>query len=224
MLLEGQTEEAFVKATLAPHLEKHGVYAIPTVVWTNRWPSGGGQRGGVANWSQIHRDLRELTKDGNAWVTSMLDFYGLPKDFPGQNEIRDTNDAYKNVELLETRFAEALGNERERFIPFITLFEFEALVFSSPVAVASHFGSNKLEGALRSIVEEAKSPELINSGENTHPKMRLMRLLKEHNDAYDWAIDGPTILHKTGIQAIRNACPHFNAWITRLESLEAAPQ
>ncbi len=162
--------------------------------------------------------------DSSAWVTTMLDFYGLPNDFPGQNEIRDTNDAYKNVELLETRFAEALGNERERFIPFITLFEFEALVFSSPMAVADHFGFPRLEGTLQGIIESAKSPELIDGGENTHPKMRLMQLLKEQNDAYNWAIDGPSILHKIGIQKIRDACPHFNSWLTRLESLGTAKQ
>ena len=50
MLVEGQSEEIFVKHTLAPHLAQHGVYVQPPIVlWTKRLPSGGGFRGGVSN-------------------------------------------------------------------------------------------------------------------------------------------------------------------------------
>jgi len=87
MLVEGQSEEIFVKRTLAPHLAQQGVYVQPPIVlWTKRLPSGGGFRGGVSNWNQIRRSLLPLTRDGDAWVSTLLDFYGLPKDFPGLSE------------------------------------------------------------------------------------------------------------------------------------------
>jgi len=54
---------------------------------------------------------------------------------------------YSVVEELEKRFAVEIGNER--FIPFLTLFEFEALVFSSPMEIANHFESPKLESAIQ---------------------------------------------------------------------------
>ncbi|GEM_PF-6596573 len=73
MLVEGQSEEVFVKRTLTPHLAQHGVFVeSPIVLWTMRLPSGGGFRGGVSNWSQIRRSLLPLTRDGDAWVTTPL--------------------------------------------------------------------------------------------------------------------------------------------------------
>ena len=86
MLVEGQSEEIFVKQTLAPHLADHGVFVQPIVLWTKRLGSGGGYRGGVSNWGQIQRSLLPLTYDTDAWITTLLDFYGLPEDVPGYQE------------------------------------------------------------------------------------------------------------------------------------------
>ena len=52
MLVEGQSEEAFVKQTLAPWLAARGVHAKPVLLWTKRLPAGGGHRGGVGSWDQ----------------------------------------------------------------------------------------------------------------------------------------------------------------------------
>lgn len=53
ILVEGQSEEIFVKHTLTPHLAQYGVFVeSPIVLWTKRQPSGGGFRGGVSNWCQ----------------------------------------------------------------------------------------------------------------------------------------------------------------------------
>ena len=82
MLVEGQSEEIFVKQTLTPHLADHGVFVQPIVLWTKRLGAGGGYRGGVSNWNQIKRSLLPLTFDTDAWITTLLDFYGLPEDVP----------------------------------------------------------------------------------------------------------------------------------------------
>jgi len=217
ILVEGQSEEAFVRDTLAPHLAGYGVYARPTVILTKRLSQGGGHRGGVANWSMIRENLLSLLGDKDAKVSTMLDFYGLPKDFPGKSVLSNANNAHAMVEALEKEFSAAIGNSR--FIPFLTLFEFEALVFSSPKTIADHFALPALEQAAHGIVISAKSPELIDGGENTHPKKRLMRLLLEQNDSYAPASDGPTILKTIGIPVIRSVCQHFDAWVSQLESL-----
>lgn len=84
MLVEGQSEEIFVKTTLGPYLEeKYCVYVSPIVLWTKRLAVGGGFRGGVSGWEQIRKNLLPLTFDTHAWITTLLDFYGLPDDFPG---------------------------------------------------------------------------------------------------------------------------------------------
>lgn len=44
VLVEGQSEEAFVRDTLAPHLTDHSVYATPTVILTKALAQGGGHR------------------------------------------------------------------------------------------------------------------------------------------------------------------------------------
>ena len=80
MLVEGQSEEIFVKQTLTPHLADHGVFVQPIVLWTKRLGAGGGYRGGVSNWNQIKRSLLPLTLDTDAWITTLLDFYGLQAD------------------------------------------------------------------------------------------------------------------------------------------------
>jgi hypothetical protein len=68
---------------------------------------------------------------------------------------------------------------------------------------------------VRKAVEHAGEPELINHGENTHPKARLQGL----GTGYKETSDGPTLIEKIGIPAIRQACPHFADWLERLEAL-----
>ena len=105
MLVEGQSEEIFVKHTLAPHLAQHGVYLqSPVVLWTKRLAGGGGFRGGVSNWSKIRRDLLPLTRDGDAWVSTLLDFYGLPEDFPGLQDALRLGSAHESVVALQARW------------------------------------------------------------------------------------------------------------------------
>ena len=214
MLVEGQSEEIFVKHTLTPHLAQHGVYVqTPIVLWTKRLPRGGGFRGGVSKWDQIRRNLLPLTRDGNAWISTLLDFYGLPEDFPGLPEALGANDPHRSVVALQERFAAELNHPR--LIPFLALHEFEAWLFSLPDAVEAHFGQAQLADGLRAAVREAGEPELINQGADTHPKARLRRLVS----GYKETSDGPMLLEKIGIAAVRAACPHFDGWLSRLEAL-----
>lgn len=214
MLVEGQSEEIFVKNTLAPHLAQHGVYVEkPTVLWTKRLPGGGGFRGGVSSWQKIRGSLLPLTHDGDAWVSTLLDFHGLPQDFPGDQDARGVGCPRQKVAVLQERFATAVG--RQRFIPFLALHEFEAWLFSEPETVATHFGNTMLAEQLRDAAQKAGGPELINHGAQTHPKARLESM----GCGYKETSDGPTLLAKIGIAKVRAACPHFDAWLDRLQTL-----
>jgi hypothetical protein len=213
MLVEGQSEEIFVKQTLAPHLADHGVFVQPIVLWTKRLGTGGGYRGGVSNWSQIQRSLSPLTFDSNAWITTLLDFYGLPEDVPGYQEALLPGNPRERVNRLETRLAAEI--KHPRFIPFLALHEFEAWVFCSADVLAKHFDRADLAGKIADAIALAGEPELINHGKATHPKARLQAMAT----GYKETSDGPTLMGKIGIPAIRAACPHFAAWLTRLEAL-----
>lgn len=219
MLVEGQSEEIFVKHTLTPHLAAHGVYVqSPIVLWTKRLPGGGGFRGGVSNWNQILKSLRPLIHDGDAWVSTLLDFYGLPEDFPGLQNALGMGAPHENVATLQVRFAKELNHHR--FIPFLALHEFEAWLFSAPDAVEAHFGKAHLAESLRTAVQDAGAPELINHGATTHPKARLRSLVSSYKETSD----GPTLLEKIGIPAVRAVCPHFDGWLNRLEALGGGPR
>lgn len=214
MLVEGQSEEIFVKRTLTPHLARHGVFVeSPTVVWTKRKPSGGGYRGGVSSWNQIRRSLLPLTKDGDAWVTTLLDLYGLPEDFPGLKAAFELVDPYQKAILLQDHLATAVNHPR--FVPFLALHEFEAWLFSAPTVIEGHFGAPQLAQRLQAIVDQAGAPERINQGAKTHPKARLLGLIKSYKETSD----GPILLGKIGIPVVRAACPHFDQWLCRLETL-----
>jgi hypothetical protein len=165
-------------------------------------------------WSQILDSLLPLLGDSDAWISTLLDFYKFPRDFPGWRDVSSTDDPWEKVTKLQERFAMALSHRR-RFIPFLALHEFEAWLFSSPETVATHFGRDSLAGSLHAAVRKAGKPELINHGADTHPKARLSDL----KCGYKETSDGPMLLEKIGIETIRAACPHFNGWLNRLEAL-----
>jgi len=217
MLVEGQSEEAFVKQTLKPWLEQRGVYLQgPILVATKRLPAGGGFRGGVVSWGQIRRNLALLLNDSDAWVTTLLDFYGLPDDVPGVAEHKGRGAAQDQVVAVQAAIAGAVGLA-PRFLPFLALHEFEAWVFAGPAVVAQHFGSTTAAANLTAEIPQPGGPEHINHGPATHPMARLGK----HCPAYKKTSDGPTILAKIGVDAIRAQCPHFSAWLAQLEALGA---
>ncbi len=217
MLVEGQSEEAFVKQTLKPWLAERGVFVQgPVVLWTKRLPAGGGHRGGARSWEQIRKSLTPLLRDGDAWVTTLLDFYGLPDDLPGFAQHKGQGSAHELVAKVQAEMAAALEHP-PRFVPFLALHELEAWLFAEPTIVSGHFGSPALAARLAAEVPEAGGPEAINHGPTSHPSVRLSK----HCPNYKKTSDGPTVLGKIGIPAIRARCPHFNGWLAQLEALGA---
>lgn len=85
VLAEGASEELFVNTVLSPHLQRFGVFPRATGVITRRLASGKKTTGGNL-WSNVRLSLRPLLADSDAWVTTLLDYYGLPEDFPGVTE------------------------------------------------------------------------------------------------------------------------------------------
>lgn len=82
VLVEGQTEERFVKDVLAPAFWSRGLYLSPTILVTKRVKDGPNFKGGVTRFARFENDLRELLRSGGAVVTTILDYYRLPADFP----------------------------------------------------------------------------------------------------------------------------------------------
>ena len=213
VLAEGESEELFIQNILAPHLENFGVYARATGVVSKRLASGKKFTGGNL-WSNVRLSLQALLADSNAWVTTLLDFYGLPDNFPGLSGLPSpSGPALDAVQHVEKSIATTMGSPA-RFIPFIAMHEFEAWYFSNPRKVADFFGKVEIAEAMARACQEANGPENINHGRETHPSKRL--------ESYGIGFrktSAVTVLKEIGLDAIRASCPHFNDWLTRLEKL-----
>lgn len=84
VLVEGQTEEVFVRDLLAPLRQPNGIHPTAIILTTKRLASGPNHRGGVRSWDQVERQVRRLLGDTLAVaVTTMIDLYALPERWPG---------------------------------------------------------------------------------------------------------------------------------------------
>ena len=62
-----------------------------------------------------------------------------------------------------------------------------------------------------------KDPEKINESEHSAPSKRIIKYLPDYENQK--AQVGPLVAEDIGLSELRRKCPHFNAWITRLEEL-----
>lgn len=210
ILVEGQTEEVAVRDLLGPHLANHGLYLTATVLKTKRPVNGPDYRGGVTGWAQVRRDLQALLNDTAAiCVTTMIDYYGLKADFPGMAD-RPGGTPLARVTHVEAALAAKIPDQR--FIPHLVLHEFEALIFADPSKIPE-IPPRELP-KLRRVRDEAGGPEGIDEGPETAPSKRLQRAYP----GFRKATLGNIALRNIGLEAVRKSCPHFNAWLTRLEA------
>lgn len=214
VLAEGQTEFYFLRGILAPHLQNQQVVIVPTILESGRLRPDLKFRGGATSYTRIRKHLRELLRDSSATaVTTMLDFYGLPLDFPGLDSLPSRSTCYQRVDHLEQALAADI--EDRRVLPYLSLHEFESILFADPAAVQEAFPDIPLEGPLRAICDCVGSPEEIDDGPSTHPSARLKALLP----LFRKRKDGPPLAERIGLPTIRTRCPHFDSWISRLEAL-----
>lgn len=176
VLAEGDSEELFVEKILSPHLQPLGVFARATCVVSKRLASGKKFTGGNL-WPNVRLSLQPLLADSDAWVTTLLDFYGLPDDFPGLSGLPSLpGSASDAVRHVEGALSATMGRPA-RFIPFIVLHEFEAWYFANPIKVAEFFGTPSVAETMEQASREAGGPENINQGKETHPSKRLERYM-----------------------------------------------
>lgn len=212
ILVEGQTEERFVKDILSPFFTAQQVDLRSVIVGTKVVKDGTKYKGGLASYAKAKRDLLKLLQDSSAIaVTTMFDFYGLPEDFP-KWESGSGADCYAKVALAEKAFAEDIN--QTKFIPYFQLHEFEGLLFSSPDIISDTLGQTK-KTELKKIRDGFKTPEEINEGEETHPSKRILKLFPNYNKP----VFGSLIAGRTGLNQIRTQCPHFDMWLSSLSGL-----
>ena len=213
VLVEGQTEETFVRELLAPHLYSFHLALTPVLLKTKRTKSGTTFKGGLTSYAKVRSDIIALLYDSSAVaVTTMVDFYGLPKEFPGYATC-PAGTPYDRVRYVQQRWSEDIGSQK--FLPFLVLHEFEALLFADTDAIAKALPDYDVARPLAIVRQQATSPEEIDEEPHTHPSAHILRCAP----GYQKALDGPLVVMEIGLSVIRAQCPHFDAWVTKLEQL-----
>jgi len=220
VLVEGQTEEQFIKDVLEPHLRSRGVWVYPLIVETSRDRAGRKHRGG-GDWMKWYRDLQRLTgqhKGADARCNSMFDVYGLPDNFPSIDVLGKDKDTLRRAVGLEQAMAEAVNDWR--LIPYLQRHEFEALVFAALDVLETLLEDAPDLGGVRALkrLVETTAPEDVNDGEATAPSKRLEASIP----SYRKTVHGPLAVGGAGLDALRTVCPRFHEWVTKLEKLGLA--
>ncbi len=229
---EGQTEERFVKQCLAPYLVERGIWADGRCVLTSKnnrlgVEYRGGWRGSSAYMTAKKDICTWMKEDRNPDVrfTTMFDLYALPRDFPGYDRAQHETDPYRRIDILEHALGEDINGEMNdtRFLPYIQLHEFEALILADPRQLDWEFleHDRPIQRLVHMVAKEGGNPELIDDGETTAPSKRIIAEIAEY--AGKKAISGPLVACKIGMATLRTRCRHFAQWLDKLETFGAQP-
>ena len=199
IVVEGQTEEEFVKLVLEEHLSRCGVYSHAIL------------SGGALPINQLARWMYRLYW-GFDFVTSLFDLYGFPRKRSGES-----------VEDLERQIDDEVDKlfgsdwDRARVFAYVQRHEFEGLLFSDVkafVEVVPDISQRSIE-SLQDVRARFRTPEDIDDGPATAPSKRILKLVS----GYGKLSHGPLVAEEAGLARIRAECPRFDSWVSHLESL-----
>ncbi len=219
LTVEGPTERAFAARLLRPHLANNGVYVGRIELVAHAKKKGQVHRGGLKRYLPFRNDVvRRLKEDKSqdVFLSTMIDLYALPNDFPGTDAFGREQAPYRRVEGLERALAKDVGDRR--FLPYLQLHEFEAVLLADAGKIITYYDRYaRAAEQLRQLTDSVSSPELIDDGQHTAPSKRIASLIPAYADEKPTA--GPIIAAAIGLATIRAKCPHFDAWLRRLERL-----
>lgn len=219
-IVEGETEQTFVRDQLAAHLSLRG-----TTMWAVL-PGRRRRHGGVKKWAVALQDIIRTLREGR-YCTTMFDYYAMPEDWPGRAPARTLvwNERAQHVEAALLRdITAAMGGSFNPtyFIPYVQLHEFEALTFAdveklgTVVAPLGNRSVGYFTQKFSEILGEAGHPEAINDHYGTCPSRRITQIVP----AYKKRLHGPIVTRRIGLESLREHCAHFASWLERLENIE----
>jgi len=178
-------------------------------------------KGGLLKYIKFRNDVtRWIDSDNNrsdCWYTSMIDLYAFPTDelSPYSEYIQAIHDIYRKIETLEIAIAQDINHPR--FIPYVQLHEFETLLLVSPERLLMLYPEE--QNAISRLKREINgiAPEEINDSPETAPSKRIIKYIPAYEKQKKHV--GPLVVNDIGLFELRRCCPHFDTWITKLESI-----
>ena len=216
ILVEGRSEKQFINTLLAPFFRETEIFLRPTVMLSRANPKGPDFKGGVTHYASFRRQLRSLLRHPSALVTTLIDFYGLPNDFPGMRN-RPAGEPIAQFQHAPNAIQLDLGNPRN-FLPFLMLHAFEAILFASPTALPALMqAAARQRKDFAAICRQFPTPEALNASPSGSPSRRIFNLFPD----FAKPIHGEAAFTTLGLEPIRNACPHLRAWLDARASYTA---
>lgn len=216
-VVEGQTEEYFITKVVAPYLRTLNIIMSAKLV------SKKGQNGGDVTFDRVKKDMVVFLWQQNITAVSyFVDYYGL-SDWPKKDTLQLNSTPQQIADTLNHAALDALNRQYpelmplKRIIPFMAVHEFESLLFSDSTILAESLGIS--QALVDKVLQEFdEKPEQINNSRDTAPSKRLMQWKRN----FKKTTDGIMIAQKIGLNAMRQKCPLFDAWLCTIEQLEDA--
>ncbi len=146
-------------------------------------------------------------------VTSLVDFYGFR-----DKETATAAELEKSVRQQMRSHIRRAWDER-KVIPYVQKHEFEALLFADTKAFAAiDVPQERVE--LLTAIQSRFAPEDIDDNPDAAPSKRIAAIVP----GYDKIVGGAIVASEVGLQAMRDTCPRFHAWLTRLEALGSSDE
>lgn len=214
-IVEGKTEQIFIQNIVSPHLAKKNIYITPIII------SKPGQKGGDVRFSRAKNDIGlHLKQRSDTFLTLFFDYYGIKSDWPGLKDAEKQSLPNDKAEKINNATKDKVnqlfgdhGSDR-RFIPYISMHEFEALLFSEPKALAAQLKVPQSD--IDKILRECGEPENIDDSPHSAPSKRLEIL----SSRFKKTSTGITIAKAIGLVKIREHCLLFNKWLTEIECVK----
>ncbi len=217
---EGDGEKGFLRECVAPYLGSLHINMFAPRVGKP------GHKGGVRPWPAVRKEICNFLKlnrdDRPVYVSMMFDYVRMPTAWPGRADAPSKALAQRplHVEQEISRDIEVHMGEHfipDRFIPYVQMHELEALVLAEPDNLAAEFlGQNRAVQQLKDSIK-GMAPEEINDGPDTSPGKRIIAWIPEYGKRK--AQSAVNVLYLTGLGILRERCPHFDEWLSRIERL-----
>ncbi|MBY3090194.1 DUF4276 family protein [Rhizobium laguerreae] len=198
-----------MKTCLTPHLIPFHVHAFPVILQA---PSGR-HRGGRVTVERLAKFMSHQYDECD-YITTFVDFYGF-------QEAGERTRAELEHDILAATLARRNCLNPQRILPYLQMHEFEALLFSdtSKFEWVLDGWNDDVRLQLQQVRQQFVTPENINNSRVTAPSKRILSIFPE--GTYSKVVHGPIIAEQIGIEAIRNDCPAFHAWLQLLEGCGA---
>jgi len=218
IIVEGETEEEFVKRLLVPYLYARGLTGHIQAILV--FVSGGGH--GHSNTQHFLNTIEPvLYQRGEPVITSLLDFFRFPRKQAAFAACSALATASQQANCLEQALFDAVQAIRpyRYFVPYVQVHEFEALLFADAAGHALH--APGILADVAAVIDAYSAAEEINSRPELAPSKRLAAIYRAHRQAYRKGADAVDVAELIGMDRLLEKCPRFKAWV---ESLLSATQ